>query len=332
MNYPQSQLILDEIKKANKILLNCHRNPDPDSIGSALAVKCVLKEMGKETTVVCPTDELYENVNFLKGYDEIKINFNFKAADYSLYDLFIVVDSASWSQVSGFNNPNIEAEKLIVIDHHLTNEGFGNINLVDSDVTSTAEILYSIFEDWGVKLDSETADCLMAGIVGDTGAFRYPGAGQRTFFIAGKLMELGADKDRAIHQLYRSEPYELIKFYGEVLSKVEIDRDRRFVWAAISYETYEKLGKPVIAKESSASMFTQVVKGTDFGFVALEQEKNKLSISLRSRNGFDTSEIAVELGGGGHIYASGARIDLPFEQAVEKLLQTVRRIADENKS
>jgi phosphoesterase RecJ-like protein len=221
--------------------------------------------------------------------------------------------------------------KIAVIDHHLTNEMFGTLNLVDTNITSVGELLYLVFEDWGVSLDKNIADCLMTGIVGDTGAFSYPGSNERTFKIASELMKLGADKDRAVHQLYRSESFELVKFYGEVLIRSEIDEAGKFFWSAIPYDSYEKLGRPVMAKESSASLFAQIVEGTDFGFVAVEQEKNKLAISFRSRTGFDTSKIASELGGGGHIYASGANVEgLPFDKAIEKVLEVCRKYANKS--
>lgn len=329
MHYKESQLILDEIKKANKILLNCHRSPDSDSIGSALALRQILLNMDKQVDIICPSEELYENVNYLKGFSEIKKNVKFKSFEFKKHDLFITLDSSSWDMVTGLKNFIPKEIFTVVIDHHHTNDRYGEINLIDNKVTSVGEMLFSIFEDWGTRIDKDTANCIMVGIVGDTGAFRYPGANNRTFKVASKLMELGADKDKAVHALYRSEPFDLLKFYGEVLSRVQIDDDCQFVWSAIPYEIYEKLGKPSMAKESAASLFAQVVKGTDFGFIALEQERGQLSISFRSRTGVDTSKIAEELNGGGHIYASGAKIErLPFNEAVEKVLTACRKYAN----
>jgi phosphoesterase RecJ-like protein len=331
MNYAESQQILEEIKKSGKILVNCHRSPDPDSIGSALALKNVLEEMGKEVTVICPSTDLYRNANYLKGFEEIIKGVDFRNFDFSKYNLFISPDSSSTDQITGIKGLNIDGIKLVLIDHHLTNEKFGDINLVDDKVTSVGEVLYSVFEDWGVTVSKDVADCLMAGIVGDTGAFRYPGAGKGTFHTVIELMKAGADKDRAIDELYRSEPFELIKFYGEALSRVQIDKEYRFVWSVVPYEIYEKLGKPSMAKESTASFFAQIVEDTDFGFIAVEQEKGKLAVSFRSRTGFNTSDIAVDLGGGGHVYASGASVSgMSLDEAVEKVLETCRKYAGKN--
>jgi len=329
MNYDKSLEIFDKINKAENILLNCHRNPDPDSIGSALAMKNILSVLGKKVTIFCPSKELFDNVDYLVGYEDILKGLNLRDIDFSQFDLFITLDSSNWNMVfNGDVSPDIKLT-TVVIDHHKTNELYGDINLVDENKGSTAEMLYLLFEDWKLKIDKKTADCLLAGIIGDTGAFRYPSANDKTFKITSSLMDLGADKNFAIQKIYRSEPYKLIKFYGEVLAKLEIDIERKFVYSITPYDIYDKYGKPSMAKESSASMFAQVVEDTDFGFIAIETEPKKLSISFRSRSGFDTSQIASILGGGGHIYASAARIEgMNFEDAKEKLLQTVRRVVD----
>ena len=332
MNYKESKNILAEIKKAKRILLNCHRGPDPDSIGSALALYEVLKAMNKKVTVVCASNELFENVSFLNNYSKIKKGVDFSTLDFSKYGLLITLDSSSWKMVTGDGNVPIPNIPLAVIDHHKTNPGYGTINLVDDKVNSVGELLYMVFEDWGVELNHHIATDLLTGIIGDTGAFRFPGSNETTFKIAGELMGLGADKDKIIFQIYRSEPFNLIKFYGEVLSRLNLDLRGKFVWTAVPYEKYKTLGKPAGAKESAASLFAQIVEGTEFGFIAVETEKDKLAVSFRSRTGFDTSIIAEELGGGGHIYASACTIEgLPFDKAVIKVLAVARKYAKKSK-
>ncbi len=327
MNYKESKKILKEIEKAKKILLNCHRGPDPDSIGSALSLYRVLKSMGKVVDIFCSTDELYNNVSFLKDYDVIKSGVDFSKVDFSKYDLFISLDSSSWDQATNMDQIP-ENINLVVIDHHESNFGFGSVNLVDEKATSVGEMLLRIFWDWKVSIDKHIATSLMSAIIGDTGAFRHPGSTEETFKAASYLMGKGADKDKIIHNIYRSEDFKLLKFCGEALHEMKLDEENRFVWSAISYEVFEKLGKPANARNAASSYFAQLVEGTNFGFMAVEENKDKLSVSFRSRTGCDVSEIALELGGGGHVYASGGSIDgLPFEKAVDKLLKIVTKYA-----
>lgn len=326
MNYKESKQILEEIKKTKKILINCHKSPDPDSFGSALALYSVLSDMGKKVRVLCPT-KIETNLKFLEDFSKIEV-IDFSDLDFKNFDLFIVLDSSSYDRVTGSKDVKMPDMPLVVIDHHKTNTSFGDINLVDESSTSTGELLYKVFRDWEVEINKKAATGLLTGILGDTGVFQYPGSGVKTLKVVQELMGKEADKDEIILGLYRSLKFGLLKFWGEVLSKMRVDEEGRFVWVAVPYERFVELGSLTNGRDSAAGQFAQQVDGTNFGVIMVEEEKDKLSISLRSRTGLDTSEIAKALGGGGHIYASGARIEgLPFDKAVEKVLQVAREYA-----
>ncbi|KKQ37259.1 MAG: DHH family protein [Candidatus Woesebacteria bacterium GW2011_GWA1_37_7] len=330
MNYRESRSILEKVKKAKRILLNCHRGPDPDSIGSALAMKYVLEGMEKTVGVICPSEKLYENVSFLKDYKKIQKGIDFNKFNFLEYDLFITLDSSSWNMVSSDPNSSLPRIPLIVIDHHDTNKNFGKINLVDKNASSVGEILYLLIQDWSVNITKVIATALLTAIIGDTGIFKYPNTSEKTFDVAYQLVKKGADKNLIIANIYRNLDFNLIKFWGEALNRVKLDKKYGFIYSAVPYEVYKKLDKPENAKESSIDLFGQITKGTEFGFMAVETEKNKLSISLRSRTDFDSSQIATALGGGGHAAASGAKIEgLPFDEAVNKVLHVARKYAKE---
>ncbi|EKE12515.1 MAG: hypothetical protein ACD_13C00191G0011 [uncultured bacterium] len=322
MNYKQSTNILSEIKKAKKILLNCHRGPDSDSVGSALSLYQILKKMGKEATVICPSD-IPSDLAFLPGANEI-VRVNFTSFDFSDYDLFFVLDSSTYSMVTGLKDSEKPSIRTIVIDHHFSNEKFGDINLVDAEVTSTGELLFLLFKDWDVPITKEVADCLLTGIIGDTGTFQYQNVGQKTLKIAAELMEKGANKDEIIFNLYRNIEFREVKMWGKFIEKMMIEDG--FVWSAIPHSVYEDLGEYVYAKEDVANLFAPIVRGTEFGIIMVEVSENVLSVSFRSRTGFDVSKVAKEVGGGGHKAASGARIEgLPFQEAVNKVLKAARQ-------
>ena len=331
MNYAKSAEILEKIKGVERILVNCHRNPDPDSIGSALALYEVLSGMGKKVEIICPTKIVWGALDYLKNFEKIK-TIDFSKYDFSKYQLLIILDSSSWDMVTDiidFVPPKIP---FVVIDHHRTNKKFGEINLVDENITSTGELLYLLLEDWGVNIDKEIATALLTGIVGDTGTFSYPGVGAKTLKTAGVLMEKGADKDKIVQHVFRSVDFKLVQFWGEVIANTKLDRLNKFVWSAIPYARFEELGSLAGGKESAASLFSQVVEGTDFGVVMVEQEPKKLSASFRSRTGIDVSVFAKKLGGGGHRYASGARVEgVAFDDAVARVLTMVRESLNEAK-
>ncbi len=329
MNYKESAKILEKIKKANKILVNCHRGPDSDSVGSALALSGVLRNLGKEVKIVCPSD-VPADLKFLSGADLIK-RVNFSTFDFSEFDLFLAIDSSTYSMVTGLKDNNKPSINTIMIDHHYSSEKFGKINLIDAKTTSTGELLFKIFEDWDVKIDRVTAECLLTGIIGDTGSFQYQNVGQGTLRIAASLMDAGADKDKIIFNIYRNIDYKEVKMWGKFIESMKIEDG--FVWSAISLATYKDFGEYPYAKEDVANLFFPIVKDTDFGIVMVETNNGVLSVSFRSRSGFDVSQIAQEVGGGGHKAAAGARIEgLPFDQAVDKVLTAARKYGRKNEN
>lgn len=331
MNYAKSSEILEKINGVDRILLNCHRSPDPDSIGSALALYGVLTKMGKKVELICPSKIEWKALNYLKNLEKIK-TIDFAKYDFSQHQLLIILDSSSWdvvTDISDFKSPKIP---VAVIDHHRTNTKFGEINLVDENVTSTGELLYRVFEDWGVGVNKDTAMAILTGIIGDTGTFSYPGTGAQTLKIAGELLEKGADKDRIVQQLFRSVDFKLVQFWGEVIKNANVDKVYKFIWSAIPYTRFKELGALVGGRESVANLIGGTVEGTDFGIVMVEQEPKKLTASFRSRTGIDVSVFTQKMGGGGHRYAAGVSIvGLTFDEAVARVLTTVRESFNEAK-
>lgn len=334
MNYKKSTKILKKICKAKKIVVNCHKGPDPDSIGSALSASYILKKLGKRVEIVCPSASLDERMHFLPGYADILTAFDFDSLEKKECDLLLALDSASWDMVSGKEEKPKNLE-VIAIDHHLTNTKYAKTNLVDKEASSVGEMLYKVFQDWRVKIDKSTATALLAAIIGDTGIFKYTNTTPVTLKIAGELIELGAEKDKIIYSLFRSIDVSTFNFAGHVLKILEVDRKHRFVWASMDYETFEKLGKPDGAKDFVVSIFAQSAENTDFGIFVLEKQKGIYSISLRARkDGLDVSKMAVDLGGGGHAAAAGggsALQDLDFNKAVDKVLDIARKFSKQNK-
>lgn len=325
MNYKKSSEILEKIKKSKKILLNCHRNPDPDSIGSAIAMENVLEKMGKEVDVICPT-ELDKSVKFLNGFKDIK-KVDFESFDFGKYDLFIAVDSSTWQMVAGKDDIKKPDIPIISIDHHFKDEPYADITLIDSEISSTAEILYLIFKDWGIEYEKEVATALLTGIIGDTGVFRHPGVGKGTLDIASDLVSKGADKDKIVLNVYQSYDMNLVCFFKTMLANLKVDKEHQFAWSVISSKEFKECGEPPQGKVIGANIFLQSISGTNFGIIMVETEPNNFVISLRARTSLDVSKVAAELGGGGHKAASGCSITAPFNEAIEKVLAVARKHA-----
>jgi phosphoesterase RecJ-like protein len=320
-NYSLSKSILEEIRQANNILINVHRNPDLDSIGSATGLYQALTKMGKEVMLVCP-HEIPENFKFLKGSDKVK-TVDFKSLSG---DLFLILDSGSYDIVTGSKEIQLPDIKKIIIDHHQTNNWTEFIyKLLDIEASSTSEIVYKMLLDWEIEIDPKMATSLFSGIASDTVFFKYEKNSKKTFRIATELLEKGADKDKLIEQVFDSFDFNLIQTMGEFLTKMkkETSPAGKFVYSIMDYETFIKFGKHRGAREIVANLFARSVKGFDFGFISVEYEKEKFAVSFRSKKDTDVSIIAKKLGGGGHKNAAGATVYGDIDQVIKKIKETI---------
>ena len=317
-NYSQSKSILQEIKKAKNILINVHRNPDLDSIGSATALYRALNKIGKKATLVCP-HEIPENYRFLKGADLV-LTIDFKTwadTDVRPYDLFLILDSGSYDVVTGSKEIKLPDVKKIIIDHHRTNNWENYVErILDIKASSTSEIIFNLLNDWEVEFDSDIATSLFAGISSDTVFFKYDQNAKNTFKITAELLDKGADRDKVVEQAFDSFNFDLVRMIGEFLTNLQ--KGNGYIYSVLDNETYIKFGKQKGAREIVANLFARSIKGFDFGIMAVEYEVGKFALSFRSKK-TDVSIIAQKFGGGGHKNAAGATIYGNIDQVVGKI-------------
>jgi len=317
-NYFQSKLIFQEIKQSKNILINVHRNPDLDSIGSATALYRALNKIGKKVTLVCP-HEIPENYRFLKGADLV-LTIDFKTwadTDVRPYDLFLILDSGSYDVVTGSKEIKLPDVKKIIIDHHRTNNWENYVErILDIKASSTSEIIFNLLNDWEVEFDSDIATSLFAGISSDTVFFKYDQNAKNTFKITAELLDKGADRDKVVEQAFDSFDFDLVRTIGEFLTKIR--KGDRYIYSVLDNETYVKFGKQKGAREIVANLFARSIKGFDFGIMAVEYEVGKFALSFRSKK-TDVSIIAQKFGGGGHKNAAGATIYGNIDQVVGKI-------------
>lgn len=328
MNDSIERDILNKILSAKNIILNCHHNPDPDSVGSALSMYQFLKSKSINCTIVCP-NLIPNNLKFLPFWDIVQ-KIDFANFDFSSFDLFIAMDSASWNRISGSHEiPKPENIPFVVIDHHKTNHKFGEINYIEEDTSSNSEIIFKLFEKWNVEITPEIATTLLTGIIGDTGAFRFPEVKAFTFEVAQKLLSLGANKNLIIKSLYQSYSLDQIKYWTKILQNLKVENEG-FVWSFVTKEIYQELNIEKGSKSEIADIFFQSLEGTKFGMVITEEEEGLVTVSFRAREDIDVSVLASKLGGGGHKWASAARIlDLKYEDALNKILTEARKFSNE---
>lgn len=328
MRFPQSASIRREIRSARRILLNIHRNPDLDSIGSALAMQAACRNLGKPADIVGP-HEPNPDYLFLKGAGDIMIR-DFRTFDASPYDLMVVLDSGSPQIVTASRDIPLPGIPRIVIDHHRNNSIEAKIKLVDEHASSTAEILFHLFEDWKMEINPGLATFLFAGASHDTMFFRYNENEADTFAVAARLIAQGADKNSILSHVYNNMTLPYIVFVGKMLERIkyeEIPGEKEgFVWSAVDAEEYDKMGRFPNIREYVADSFIQSVKGAAFGIIMVEETKGRLSLSFRGKEGTDMSALAQRFGGGGHLLRAGATVyGKDFREMVETVLDSLKQ-------
>lgn len=325
LNKKTALKILSEIKAAKKILLVVHVSPDPDGICSALAMDLLLRKWSKKTKIIS-FSQIPAKWAFFPGFQTIE-NKDFVSVNFSEYDLAIILDAADESKVTRSNFPEKFPKnfKIINIDHHATSSNFGNINLVQNTASSTAEVLYELFEVWKIKLGKDLAKMLFFGIFSDTGCFQFQMTSKRTFAIATDLLNKGADLQECVLYEFRSYNFKTLKYWGKVLDNMQIDESKKFVWSTMSQKEKEELKLDPTEIEGASTLFAPIVSGTEFGIILNEESGNIVRGSLRSRKDFDVSKIAVFFGGGGHKTSAGFWINATLEEAEKKVLEVARK-------
>lgn len=279
----------------------CHVQPDADTIGSGLALGIVLARRGVSVQVSfgAPFD-LPESMSSLPAR-ELLVPANEVRA---VVDLVVTVDAGSRGRLGMLADRIDAADACLVIDHHRSNTRFGTLNVVDDDAESTTAVIARLLDAWGVEIDADIAHCLFAGLVTDTGSFRWVRPGSH--LLAERLLSTGIDGAAIARKLLDNHPFGWLPMLGSVLGSAELVRDALgglgLVYAAILRE--DSLG---LRSEEIESVIDIVRTTTEAEVAAVfkQQVGDEWTVSLRSKTVVDVSLVATGLGGGGHRNASG---------------------------
>ena len=318
MNKTAEELML--ILADKKVLVTSHRDPDGDCIGSTVAMAVALKTLGIHADAL-NFDEIPERYNFCDPYRLIRSLATLKDRDH---DVAIVMDSSDLRRL-GYDlkreSPGIGT--IINIDHHRSNEKFGDYNLVEETAAANCEILYSLLQEWGVKWDEQMANALYMGLTTDTGSFRYESTSSKTLRIAADLIELGADINLIRANIWENEPYNRIHALSNVLDNIRITEDGKIAWIKISLEEIERHNLNNGDLESFVD-YPRTISGVEVALFIKEMEKDHLKVSVRTKSCIDATKIAGMFGGGGHKRAAGFKVKGPLDQEEERILNKVK--------
>ena len=305
--------ILKEIQNAESFVILSHESPDGDAIGSSLGMCLALQNMGKKAEVIMK--EYPANFNFLPGIENIKTEGSMEE-----YDVAIVVDCPELKRVNSIFHKYFENAKVkIEFDHHGKNAMFADYNIVDQVSPACAQILVSSFEYLNIEITKDIATCLLTGIITDTGGFKNSGITTETFEFAGWALSKGVNLSNVYRQsmmIITPSKFEMQKM---AMDRLEFFADGKIAFTYITKEDDEKVGMEPGDHDGIVEIGRNI-KGVEISIFLHEKEKG-FKASLRSNDYVDVSEICMLFGGGGHVKAAGATINMNLQEAKKAILQ-----------
>ena len=311
------------IRGAARITAFCHQNPDADTVGAAIAIRLVAERLRIPAEVVC-ADPMPRYLGFLPGVHLVRTRPALAA------DVAVILDAGDLTRIgdaAGEGGQWLEQATVVNIDHHISNPGFGTVQLVDPTAASTCELVAELLPELGVALDPELATALLAGIVNDTHTFSHPNATARTLRVAAALVEAGAllaDIHRAI---YADKPFATLAVWGRMLAGVAQEVGGRIVHAALTQEMLQAAGAELSDTEGFVDLLG-ITRDADVVLLFKEVDSAETRVSIRTSARADAVAIAAPFGGGGHPRAAGCTLQASLAQArIEVLAEGGRELA-----
>jgi len=313
----------EAIGSSPDLVLVCHVNPDGDALGSMVGVALAARAAGKKVVASfgapfdLPSTYRFLDLSVVTPPDTVP----------ERPSVMVSFDAGSLDRLGELAQAAADAETMIVIDHHATNEGFGDINVIDPAASATAEMALDLLDRLGWAMDADIATALLSGIVTDTGRFQYSNTTPKTLRAAARMVEAGARPEVIGRHVYEETPFGYLAVSSAVLGRARLDPDRRMVWSVLRRSDLEQAGigagdvDPLIDGIRTA-------RESDVALLVKEVDDRTVKASLRSRGRVDVGAIAVELGGGGHHNAAGFTFDGSPEAAVEAVRSRLEPAGD----
>jgi phosphoesterase RecJ-like protein len=306
------------LEAAESVAVSCHIKPDGDALGSAVGFARAAAAAGKSAVV--SFGEPFELPDY---FDLLPLELLVPPGDFPAEPAVMVTfDAADRSRLGTLAAASEAAGKLIVVDHHVTNPGFGDINIIDGAVAASAVLAYDLIRRLGWPIDAEAAMALLMGVVTDTGRFQYSNTSARTFRVAADLVEAGAHPEAIGQMVYENAPFEFLAVAGAVQARAVLEADVSLVWSELRRTDLSSAGLEPVDTEGLIDHI-RVAKEADVA-VLLTDTSEGTKASLRSRALADVGRLAAALGGGGHARAAGFTMDAPSAEVIERIREQLR--------
>lgn len=314
------QAIWRAIEKGNRFFIAGHLNPDGDSLGCTLAMTSLLERMGK-TVYAYASPAIGADLQFLPGISKIHVDQLPEKIDF---DTVILLECSDRKRGGDLEKILTATHMLINIDHHLVSDAYGDVNHIDSGASSTAEIIFQLFEESEGNFlpTADEATALYTGVVTDTGRFVHSNTTAEALRVASALVALGANISKINQVIYFTKPYIELKLQGRALEKMQLCFDNKYSEIVLTHRDFETFGATPAQTQGIVSQPT-MIPGVEVSAL-IKEEPDKVSVNLRSRGAADVSQIAQTFGGGGHARAAGFKVTgKPIDQVAQELADVV---------
>ena len=304
--------LLEEIGNAGSIGITGHVRPDGDCVGSVLGMYAYLTNVYKDAVIKIFLETPPSYFEFMKGYDKIDTTFAYPGQ----FDVFISLDAGDIERIDKAKKLFLGAKKSICIDHHVSNQGFGDVCHLEPDASSTCEILTRMFED--EYMDVDVAKALYTGIAHDTGIFRFSCTGADTFLALSKLVKYDFDGSRITDETFLQKTYVQNQVLGRSLLESILFMDGKCVASSMDKRAMDFYGVDGKDLEGIVNQL-QVTKGVEVAIFMYEIGTLEHKVSMRSNGVVDVSKVASYFGGGGHVRAAGCNMHGTFYDVINNL-------------
>lgn len=310
--------ILNLIKSSDNIGVISHKNPDGDNIGSTISVILGVRENLNKNIFGIKVDNFPQNLLFLDTID------NIRETEEQDLDLLIYVDCGEVDRPGDIGELfRKRAKKTINIDHHKTNDYFGDLNYVFPNMSSTCEIVYNLFKDFNFKISKDIANALLVGINTDTYRFLYETSTASTLRVCANLYDLGADKDYIYKKLYQNNIFEVEMLKNKLINRAKLYFDNKVAVIGMFESDFEGTDLTMDMVDDVVNYYRDI-NGFEVSILFKEMEKNVFKGSVRSKEFVDVSKVCGYFNGGGHTRAAGCIIDGDFESVVNLFLERLK--------
>jgi phosphoesterase RecJ-like protein len=303
------------IDAADRVTLLCHMNPDGDALGSMLGMHHALRAAGRasvasfpEPFVIAPHYRDLPGLDLLTPPTEL-------AADAAVV---ITFDCGALGRLGNLRAIGEQAHELIVVDHHVSNERYGSINVIDPHAAASGVVVRDLIRVLDLPMTRESAFCLYTALVCDTGRFQYETTTSEVFALAGELVEWDLPIAEISRTLFEEHSFAYLALLGEALAAMTLVRDQSFVWTSVSQEQLVRHGVTMEEVEGLIDIVRRTSEA-DVACVLKEDVDGSVRVSLRSVGATDVQRVAAAHGGGGHRFAAGFTSDVGIEPTVERI-------------